>query len=259
MIFQQTNRFLESIERVTKGAEAMVGPHDGVGFEAGIRAVESVLLTQGKPYTIYERYLTEYTTILVVAGEKALKGSLIDIKVKDASGKVVEKPQPIEAAMSVSYLLGAPQEYTIELSLRKGAPAKAVVSLLFFNVGTGQGMPFSAFRAAAKNLVKAGGALTPQPGFSVQMGIATPKLRVHCEVRNIAKGDQLVACTSASSQLLGIEILDSKMTENGTLLLSKPGRPAVSPRQVKEAVVSTAKNTTNKPMVVAIALRRTGK
>ena len=259
MIFQQTNRFLESIERVTKGAEAMVGPHDGVGFEAGIRAVESVLLTQGKPYIIQERYLTEYMTMLVVAGEKALKGSLIDIKVKDASGKVVEKPKPVEAAMSVSYLLGAPQEYTIELSLRKGAPAKAVVSLLFFNVGTGQGMPFSAFRSAAKNLVKAAGTLTPQPGFFVQMGIATPKLSVHCEVRNVAKGDQLVACTNASSQLLGMEILDSKKTENGTLLSSKPGRPAVFPREVKEAIASTSKNTTNKPLVVAIALRRSGK
>lgn len=259
MSFLQTNPFLESIERVTRGAEAMVGPHDSVGFETGIRAVESILLTQGKPYIIQERYLTEYMTTLVVAGDSTLRGNLIDIKVKDASGKVAAKPETTPTAASVSYKLGAPQEYTIEVSLRKGAPAKAVVSLLFFNVGTGQGMPFSAFRAAAKNLAKAARTLSPQPSFFVQMGIAEPKLSVHCEVRNVAKGDQLLACTNTSPQLIGIDVSDSQKTENSTLLSSKPGRPAVFPRAVKEAMASTSKNTTNKPVVVAVALRRSGK
>ena len=259
MIPGSTNPFLESVERVTKGAEAMVGAHDSVGFEAGIRSLESVLLTQGKPYILQERNLTEHVTVLVVAGERALKGNLIAIKVKGASGKVVAKPEPRESAMSVSYTLGAPQEYTIEISLRKGAPAKAIVSLLFFTVGEGITMPFSAFRAAATNLVKAAATLSPQPGFFVQMGIADPGLSVHFEVNNVAKNDQLVTCTNASPQPLGVEIMDSDKAERGNLLVSKPGKPVVFPRAVKQVIASTAKNTAKKPVVVATALRRAGK
>jgi hypothetical protein len=254
MIFRQSSRFLESVERVTKGAEAMVGAQDYVGFEAGVRSLESVLLTQGKPYILQERYLTEHITVLVVAGERALKANLIDIKVKDASGKVVAKPEARESAMSVSYTLGAPQEYTIEISLRKGAPAKAIISLLFFTVGEGITMPFSAFRAAATNLAKAVRTLTPQPGFFVQLGIANPGLSAYFEVNNVAKNDQLMTCTNASSQSLGVEIMDSDKAERGSLLVSKPGRPVVFPRAVKQVMASTAKNTTKKPVVVAAAL-----
>jgi hypothetical protein len=209
MIFRQTDRFLESIERVTRGAEVMVGAHDYVGFEAGVRAVETVLLKPGTPYILQERYLSQYITTLVVAGEKAVRGNLIDIKVKDASGKLAAKPEVTPTAVNVSYKLDSPQEYTIEISLRKGAPASSVVSLLFYTIGTGAIMPFSAFRAAAANLAKAAHTLTPQPGFFVQMGIADPGLSVHLEVNHVAKNDQLVTCTNVSPQSVGVEIMDT--------------------------------------------------
>jgi hypothetical protein len=259
MIFRQPNRFLESVERVIKGAEALVGSQDYVGFEAGVRSVETVILTAGKLYVLQERYLSTYMTTLVVAGDSTVKGSLIEIKVKDALGKIAAKPEPIAYCNSASYKLDAPQEYTIEIVLRKGAPAKALVSLLFFNIGEGAIMPFPAFRAAAKNLVKAVPTLTPQPGFFVQMGIADPGLSVHFEVNNVAKNDHLITCTHASPQSVGVEIMDAGKAETGNLLVSKPGRPVVFPRGAKETIASTAKNTSKKPVVVAALLRRAGK
>jgi hypothetical protein len=260
MISRLTNRFLESMECVTRGAEAMAPAHDSVGFEAGVRSVETVLLTPGAPYILQERYLSQCLTTLVVAGEKAVRGSLIDIKVRDASGKLAAKPKTTSTAVSVSYRLDAPQEYTIEISLRKGAPASAVVSLLFFTVGEGVILPFSGFRAAAANLVRAADPITSQPGFFVQMGIADPGLSVHFEVSNVGKSDRLVTCTSASPQSVGVEVMDSDRAEAGNLLVSRPGKPVVFPRKVKQIIASTAKNTTKKPVVVAATLlRRAGK